>query len=107
MGNRASIATHVAKEIERLNEVLNAANKKSGEEQRKFLVLDQLPKMTQMREQSVDLQHIGILFVLDKGLKGWFDERGENCVVFFPFLFFFCPQKNNAHKISLDWLRLV
>ncbi len=38
-------------------------------------VLDQLPKMAQLREQEVDLQHIGILFVLDKGLKGWFDER--------------------------------
>ncbi len=72
MGNRASIATHVAREIDRLNEMLNAQD--SDAAARKFLVLDQLPKMAQLREQTVDLQHVGILFVLDKGLKGWFDE---------------------------------
>lgn len=72
MGNRASIATHVAREIDRLNEMLNAQD--AGAAARKFLVLDQLPKMSQLREQTVDLQHVGILFVLDKGLKGWFDE---------------------------------
>ena len=49
-----------------------------GQEKRKFLTLDQLLKMKQLREQEVDLQHIGILFLLDKGLK---------VVFFFPFFF--------------------
>ncbi len=72
MGNRVSIKTHVAKEIDRMNELVNSS---SSEPPRKVLTLDQLPKMQQLREQEIDLHHIGILFVLDKGLKGYFDER--------------------------------
>jgi hypothetical protein len=64
MGNRVSIKTHVAKEIDRLNELVNSSS--PGEPPRKVLTLDQLPKMQQMREQEIDLHHIGILFVLDK-----------------------------------------
>jgi hypothetical protein len=84
MGNRVSIKSHVTKEIDRLNELVNS----STPEPRKVLSLDQLSKMQQMREQEIDLHHIGILFVLDKGLKGYFDERdfmglAETCLKHF------------------------
>lgn len=74
MGNRTSIQTHVAAEITRLNELVNS-NLGPDEAPRRFLTLDQLPKMKQLREQNIDLMHIGILFLLDKGLKGYFEER--------------------------------
>lgn len=74
MGNRLSIKAHVTKEIDRLNELVNSSSGGGGES-RKVLTLDQLPKVQQLREQEIDLHHIGILFLLDKGLKGYFDER--------------------------------
>ena len=74
MGNRTSIQTHVAAEITRLNELVNS-NLGPDEAPRSYLTLDQLPKMKQLREQNIDLMHIGILFLLDKSLKGYFEER--------------------------------
>lgn len=68
MGNRSSIAAHVGKEIERLNEMINT-QLEPGEEPRRTLVLDQLPKLKPLREQELRLDHVGVLFVLDKGLK--------------------------------------
>jgi hypothetical protein len=64
-----SIKTHVSKEIDRLNDLVNS---NGADAPRKMLSLDQLSKMQQLREQEIDLHHIGILFVLDKGLKGVF-----------------------------------